>query len=209
MAVLMALDNPNTTKRQWVKQKKTRSSPVTTATGAHPHVAETRPQDFVSWWAWAVAQAPCMQFVPPIVIHSESGDREGWGNASVRLGDGDSMSGADVIIRGLPFTRAFEKHVWRDREDDNGRRHKLVSGVFTRGMSHLYSRRSRQTDEFRIAYAISSGESDPEHVRIVLLGSPHREYFEAATTRALEFIWDKIHIELAALPDPDAPAGAA
>lgn len=167
-----------------------RRFPAATATGAHTHVVEPRPgPDFQSWWAWGVSQTKILQAIGPVAIHSKNGERDDWGNAST------------AIIRAFPFTRAFTKHVMRDRP--------FVGGAFTRGMSHLYSRTSRQTDEFKIANALVSGHTDPEVVRIVLLGSPHVAYFQETAIRALAFIHEKVMTELATAKDPDAPAGAA
>lgn len=175
--------------RRSLPARHTHRFPAATATGAHTHVEQPRPDNFVSWWAWGVSQAQELHVIAPIAIHSQGGDRSGWGN--VKRG----------VPRGLPFTNAFTKHILRDRP--------FVGGAFTRGMSHLYSRTSRQTDEFRIANALVSGHTDPEVVRIVLLGSPHVAYFQETAIRALAFIHEKVMAELATAKDPDAPAGAA
>lgn len=130
-----------------------------------------------------------LRATPPLAIHSQGGSRDDWGNVQ------------PTIIRGLPFTRAFESHV--------GRKHPFVSGPFTRGMWHLKSRTGRQTDEFRIAYAILSGHTDPDVVRTVILGGPHEQYFREAAVRALAFVKQKVDDELAEVKEPPEKAGVA
>lgn len=190
MAVLMALDNAGTRRRQYKGPQNMRRSPEATATGADSHAVGPRPTNtFAAWWAWGVLQSGNVAVVAPLAIHSQAGDRSGWGN--VKRG----------VPRGLPFSKPFLTHALRERE--------FEKGALSRAASHLFSRSGRQTDEFRIVSALMSGATDPEHVRIVLLGSPHVAYFEECAIRALAFVFDKIDAELATAKDPDAPAGAA
>ena len=162
----------------------TRVSPHTQPGGGNPVVSARPNKNFTDLWTWAVRQALATAPSAPLEIHSLSGDRDDWGNAS-------------EAIRGLPFARRFVRHVLRRA---------YMNGVMPRAASHLYSRRGRQTDEFKIVYAILSGETDSEMVRI-LLGSPHRAYFEACAVRALAFVYERVTSELATVKDPDVKAG--
>lgn len=170
------------------RQAKTHLTPLTKLGGGTP-AAGTRPTTFLSWWEWGVDQAGGAKAKAPLAIHSQSGDRAGWGN--VKRG----------FPRGLPFHRPFVSYVLRHNP--------FVNGAFARGMAPLCAQRGRQTDEFRIIYALLSGHTDPQVVRAVILGGPHQKYFEETAIRALEFVYEKVAAELATAKDPDAPAGAA
>lgn len=49
-------------------------------------------------WDWATALHVSARTDPPARIHAETGDRDDWGQAR-------------ESIRGLPFTRSFERHI--------------------------------------------------------------------------------------------------
>jgi hypothetical protein len=167
----------------------TRGSRVTKSSRDDTHAVLSRPQGFNGWWAWGVSQAQTICSVAPLAINSRNGDRDDWG-ASVEN------------IRGMPFTRAFEGYVSRERD--------FQSGPFTRAASHLYARSGPQTDEFRVAFALMSGHTDADVACAVLFGRyAPRPYFEDTAVRALSLMYDKIQSELLTVVDPPAPAGAA
>lgn len=168
-----------------------RGNRVTKSSRDDTHAVQPRPDGFTALWNWGVSQAQTIYSVAPLAIHSRGGDRDDWG----AIQDVDAS-------RGMPFTRAFEGYVSRERD--------FQSGPFTRAASHLYARSGPQTDEFRIAFALMSGHTDADVVCAVLFGRyAPRPYFEDCAVRALSLMYDKIQTELATAVDPPAPAGAA
>jgi hypothetical protein len=57
-------------------------------------------------WTWATDLAQSSKAQSPLALHSQSGDRDGW--------EWDKAAKPEQAIRGLPFTRGFERYV--DRE---------------------------------------------------------------------------------------------
>ena len=151
----------------------------------HP-VLSARPTTFVSWWDFGLDQASAAVDDPPIRIHDED-----------RIPDHQRNRWS--IIVGWAFSGQFERYT-------SGKRPR---SPFTAALASLYSSRRIQSHEWQILAALLSGHTDSEVVRVVTLGGPSRDYFEAAAIRALTFVWDKAQIDLAKVVDPPAPAGAA
>ena len=83
---------------------------------------------------WAVSEAATIERVAPFQIHAKSGDRDDWGV---------SREG----IRGLPFSRPFEKHI--DRV--------LPSVALVRSLRKMDRQTKLQKLQYRIAKAIVDG----------------------------------------------------
>lgn len=151
----------------------------------HP-VISARPTTFVSWWDFGLTQATVALDDPPIRIHDED-----------RIPD--HQRNRTKIIVGWPFSGQFERFT-------SGKRPR---SPFTAALASLYNSRRIQSHEWQILAALLSGHTDSEVVRVVTLGAPSRDYFEAAAIRALTFVWDRAQGDLAKVVDPPAPAGAA
>lgn len=168
--------------------RNTRRIPADQAGRGKPFAAARPENTFAAWWAWGIEQADAARDGAPIRIHTEHRPTEGHVQRQ-------------PIIMGWPFSRPFEKHADGERS-----RSPFVAALKTLGSPNP---RQPQSHEFRIVWALYCGHTDPEIVRTVGLGSPHRAYFEAAAIRALEFVWQKAQEDLRAVVDPPAPAGAA
>lgn len=63
-------------------------------------------------WSWAAREAESLRthYGEPLQLHSEHGDRDGWGKTFSRCAD-EGMAGSSDVLRGLPFTRRFEAYL--------------------------------------------------------------------------------------------------
>ena len=136
-----------------------------------------------SWWAWGVSNAADAWDVP-YRIHDE--DRP---VPSARHQRG--------IIVGWPYSNQFEQYVLRK-----------TMGPFQRSMRSMHNPRGWQSSEFQILFALVSGHTDAEVVRAIM-GNPHKDFFEEAAVRALEFAYQRVEAELERVQEPNMAAGVA
>lgn len=105
----------------------------------------------VELWSWAVYESTKARREVPLAIHAQGGDRDDWGSAGGEL------------IRGLPFTRAFEAYVDGD----------LLGVPIARALRTMRPGRRGDSPEarsarlqYRVCLAIVvDGELEPEQVR--------------------------------------------
>lgn len=167
--------------------RNTRRDPSSRRLTDRPSVVSARPTTFSSLWAWGVEQASATCDEPPLRIHDE--DRPV-----------PAPTHRSAIIVGWPFSAQFERYTGGSKRSPS---------PFAIALSRLYNPRRVQSHEWRILAALVSGHTDPEVVRAVILGGPRTDYFEATAIRALSYVWDRAHEELARAVDPPTPAGAA
>ncbi len=101
-------------------------------------------------WAYTVYVVASARADAPLAIHSRSGEREDWGDAS------------DEIIRGLPFSRSFLKRV--DRELPRPIRNALQACKPLR-TDHQTVKEARRAQWRVVAAVVKDGETDTEACR--------------------------------------------
>ena len=102
---------------------------------------------------WAADASAALRREVPDRVHSQSGDRDGWGKAS------------DAIIRGLPFSRSFESYILGSLDS----RHAVVRALWRmrREASPGFGR-----SMFRVCMALLQGD-EPADIRRRMRLSEH------------------------------------
>lgn len=109
-------------------------------------------ETFNALWAWLCAEALNSRADSPIAIHSQSGDRQGWGNVDPHA----------VTARGMPFSRSFLRRV--DRELP--RAVKDAVELLKPAACHAQPLRAVRKSQYRIVVAVlRDGQTDVTECR--------------------------------------------
>ena len=113
--------------------------------------------DFHSLWYWLTDIAQNSRAAVPLIIHSRSGDREGW--------EWDEDADPLNVIRSMPFSKSFLRRV--DHELPRSIREALES-MKPVSQDAFAIRRARKAQWRVVSSVLKNGETDTEACRLRL-----------------------------------------